>query len=256
MEEVTFGTALVVGAGTDTTVTVGNGGTVRLSAAYGVQFTGSAPVPPKVVLECRLGAGAWTATAAQVTVATGRPLTVETPAHTTSARSATVQYRFRSGASTTRALAVVTENQRRYTGLAATMYGHLAASCPASAVHVQDLKGREAGEYRTGALLILVDRAVGRTTVLDAVDQRALALHESSHERQWVDYGGSEAGRTVMVADAARYFAVPGSTVPPIEHAADCGAQALDPGGYLAYGGSCTAMQLREGRKLLHGERH
>jgi hypothetical protein len=255
-EEVTLGAVEVDGAGTDTTVTVGNGGSVRLSASYGVQFIGTAPTTPTVSLERRTGSGAWTATDAHVTAAKGQPMTVDTPAYAASGRTASVQYRFRSGASTTRPLTVVYENQQRYTGLAARLYGYLAASCPGTAVHVEDLHGREAGEYTTGALLIRVDPAVGRTTVLAAIDQRALALHECSHERQWVNYGSTEAGRTAMSAAAARYFSVPGNTIAPIEHAADCGAQALNPGGYLAYGGTCTATQLREGRKLLHGARY
>jgi hypothetical protein len=32
----------------------------------------------------------------------------------------------------------------------------------------------------------------------------------------------------------------------PVEHMADCAAQVANPGGYLGYGGRCTATQLRD----------
>jgi hypothetical protein len=36
---------------------------------------------------------------------------------------------------------------------------------------------------------------------------------------------------------------------------ADCIAQAANPGGYLGYGGDCTAKQLRYAERMLAGER-
>jgi hypothetical protein len=189
-----------------------------------------------------------------VQVPSGKPMTVVTPAYAASGVTADVDYRLVSGASVSRTMTVVYENQRHYTGMAAAIYRDLARYCPTTAVHVGELHGREAGDYRTGAQLIRIDATVGRTTVTQPIDQRALALHECSHEHQWLDYGATEEGRTKMLAAAKRYFFVPG--IAPEEHAADCGAQSENPGGYLGYGGTCTAVQLHEGRRLLLGEQY
>jgi hypothetical protein len=254
--QLTVGTVYFDGAGEDTSVVVGNGGSVRLSAGYAVQFGDSSRTLPTVTLQRRVEDGTWHRTTAPVSVPQGEAMTVVTPPYAASGATATVQYRLVSGASVSRAMTVVYENQRRYTGMAATVYRFIQRYCPGSAVHVAALDGREAGDYRTGALLIRIDRAVGRTTVTDPIDQRALALHECSHERQWLNYGATAAGRTRMLAAAKRYFSVPGDAIEPVEHAADCGAQALDPGGYLGYGGTCSAVALHEGERLLLGEQY
>ena len=251
---VTIGTVYFEGAGTDTSVVVGNGGSVRLAAGYGLQFADTGHAVPKVTLERRVEAGRWVRTDAEVVVASNAPLTAVTPVHAASGATASVEYRLVSGASVSRTMTVVYENQRRYTGMAATIYRDLERYCPTTAVHVGALNGREAGDYRTGAQLIRVDATVGRTTVTRPIDQRALALHECSHEHQWLNYGATSTGRTTMLAAAKRYFSVPG--IEPVEHAADCGAQSVNPGGYLGYGGTCTALQLHEGKRLLLGLRY
>ncbi len=249
-----LGTVYFEGAGTSTSVVVGNGGSVRLSAGYSLQFADRQDATPTVTLERRVEGGAWKATTASVAVRSDEPITAVTPVYAASAAKATVDYRLVSGASASRAMTVVYENQRRYTGMAATIYRDLARWCPTTAVHVLPLNGQEAGDYRTGALLIRVDASVGRTAVTSPIDQRALALHECSHEHQWLNYGATAAGRTQMLAAAKRYFTDGG--IAPEEHAADCGAQSVNPGGYLGYGGTCSAVALHEGKRLLAGERY
>jgi len=232
-----------------------------LLGSFSVRWTGER-AKPRLTLQRRIGSGRWTTTAATVRV-TGDGLVVRTPAFSTRATTRTVAYRLRSapyssaagtvrGSSVSRVLRVVVENQRRYTGLAKTVYSAVRAYCPATAVHVGSI-GSRAGDYRTGALLLRIDTAVREYR---AVDVRAVALHECSHERQWLNYGGTQEGYEQMTAAAAAIFAEGANGAPAIEHAADCGAMAIDPAGYLGYGGYCTQTELAAGARLLSGNRY
>lgn len=243
----------VVGDGRATEAVVGNGGSVRLDAAYAVRST---VLKPTVAarLERRATGGAWTSTGVRVSAVAGSPLVAATPQYSTQATRETVQYRFASADSVSAPVTVIYENQAAYTGMAATIYAYAAPYCPTTAVHVEALSGKEAGRYRTGALLIEVDSKVGRTVNLSAASQRAVALHECSHERQWLNYGGTEDGFAEMKAAAAKYFTAGANGAIPLEHAADCGAMALEPNGYLGYGGYCTSGELTEGARLLQGQ--
>ena len=142
-----------------------------------------------------------------------------TPPYSTPAVTETVEYRFASSTSTSAPISVVYENQRAYTGMAATIYGYAAPYCPATAVQIADLGGREAGGYGPGALLIRVDSRVGATVNLSPSSQRTLALHECSHELQWLRYGSTQEGYSQMKAAAAGYFAEGSNGAEPIEHA-------------------------------------
>ncbi|MBW4042291.1 MAG: hypothetical protein HIU86_09210 [Acidobacteria bacterium] len=276
VSDITLGALAFDGAGGDTTSTVGNGGSLVLSGGYQVRWWGH-EATPRLSLQRRIGSGRWTTTAARVSV-TVHGVVVRTPAFSTTAAKQTVSYRLRSAAYTTattrvsansvsHVVRVVTENQHRYTGLARTVYRAVQAYCPATAVHVGALSAG-AGDYRTGALVIRVSTAVRSYLPIDV---RAVALHECSHERQWLDYGGTTAGWEAMKADAAKVFAdwtkpagartsypyeQPDAAITPVEHGADCGAQSVDPGGYLGYGGYCTTAELAAGRRLLHGHRY
>lgn len=279
---VTLGALRIDGRGTSTRTVVGNGGWAVLSAGYGTRYTGE-PARPRLSLERRVGSGAWQPTAAPVGRTASGALQVRTPVWSTSSATATatVQYRLVSEAftdgtgvgvdATTRSTAVTVryERQSTYTGLAAVVYRAAARFCPSTAVHVRSLSGAEAGRYGTGSQLIEIDAAVGVSTVVRPIDVRAVALHECAHERQWMNYGGTGDGRDVMErAVAARFseFEKPagvrtpyvyrepeGGTIEPIEHAADCSAQAVNPGGYLGYGGYCTPGELAAGERLLRG---
>lgn len=253
--DVTLRPLLIDGAGNAKVEVVGNGGSLVLGAGYSVR----SPLPnPQFTarLERRVATGDWAPTGETATVGPGDPLTVSTPPYSATAASETVQYRLATATSASEPISIVYENPRYYVGMAATIYAYAAAYCPHTAVHVADLNEREAGDYRTGALLIRVDPAVGITTNVAPVDQRALAIHECSHELQWVNYGGTSKGYQRMEASAAALFRDGSNGAAPIEHAADCGAQAVNPGGYLGYGGFCTANELAEGSRLLTGQRY
>ena len=276
VSEVTLGAIALDGNGGGTTSTVGDGGRLVVEGGYGIRWWG-ARATPHLTLQRRVGSGRWTTTTAEVTVSDSG-LTATTPAFATTATTRTVAYRFRSTAystgttgvrntSVSTSVRVVYENQRRYTGLARTVYRAVQAYCPTTAVHVGPLSAR-AGDYRTGALLI---RIAGAVRDYPSIDVRAVALHECSHERQWLSYGGTTAGWSAMEADAAATFSdwtlpdgvttpyryeAPAASITPVEHAADCGAQAANPGGYLGYGGYCTPGELRAARRLLLGHRY
>ncbi|MGN6444488.1 hypothetical protein [Amnibacterium sp.] len=253
--QVTLTSVAVVGVGPTKQVVVGNGGSVRLAAGYSFRSATSNP-QLDVRLERRVAGGGWTATGIEATVAPNAPLTAATPAYSTTLATEAVQYRFASGTSASAPVSVVYENQHLYTGMAATIYADAAPYCPNTAVEIAHLGGREAGDYAPGALLIRISTAVGVRANLTRASQRALALHECSHERQWLNYGGSQEGYAQMKAAAAADFTVGDNGAPPIEHAADCGAMALEPNGYLGYGGFCTRAELNEGARLLNGQEY
>jgi hypothetical protein len=234
---------------------VGNGGTVRVGAGYSVRSSVSRPTF-QVRLERRIADGAWSPTGATTSVVEGSALSLVTPPYSTSASKESVQYRLASGGSVSAPISVVYENQRFYTGLAATIYAYAAPYCPTTAVHVAALSGREAGEYSTGASLILVDSKVGVSANLTPASQRTVAVHECSHELQWLNYGSSQEGNEQMKAAAAGLFSEGSNGAPAIEHAADCGAMAVEPNGYLGYGGYCTPEELRTASRLLGGGRY
>ena len=234
---------------------VGNGGSVRLGASYSVSTNVARP-RIDARLERRVAGGAWSSTGVTTSIVEGSPLSAVTPPLTTSAATESVQYRFASGDSASSPVSVVYENQRFYTGMAATIYNYAAPYCPTTAVHVAALSGREAGEYTPGASLILVDAGVGVTANLDPATQRTVAVHECSHELQWLNYGSTSEGYDQMTAAAAAEFSEGSNGAPAIEHAADCGAMAAEPAGYLGYGGYCTPAELHTAARLLGGGKY
>jgi hypothetical protein len=234
---------------------VGNGGSIRLGAGYAVRSTASRP-KIDVRLERRIAGGAWSTTGVSTSIVEGSALSLVTPPYSTSAATEAVQYRLASGDSASSPVSVTYENQRFYTGMAATIYAYAAPYCPTTAVHVATLSGREAGQYSPGASLILVDSKVGATANLTPASQRSVAVHECSHELQWLDYGSSHVGYEQMTTAAAAHFSEGSNGAPAIEHAADCGAMAVEPNGYLGYGGYCTADELRTAARLLGGGRY
>lgn len=276
VSEVTLGALAIDGNGGLRSSTVGNGGRLVLDGAYGIRWWGAAATP-HVSLQRKVGSGRWTTTTAKVAVG-AHGLRATTPAFSTAAVERSVAYRFRSAAYSTatnsvkasslsKTVTIVYENQHRYTGLAKTVYGAVRAYCPATAVHIGSLTDK-AGDYRTGALLI---RIAGDVRNYLPIDVRAVALHECSHERQWLGYGGTTTGWAAMEAAAATRFAdwtkpagvstpyvyeAPAASISPVEHAADCGAQAANPGGYLGYGGYCTPSELKAAKRLLLGHRY
>jgi hypothetical protein len=267
--EYRLGALVFAGKGTSGTSTVGNGGSLVLAGAWRVKWWGK-QAPARYSLQRKVGGGSWKGTTAKVSL-TDNGLVARTPAWSTKAVKATVRYRLRSSAytdattggvrntSTSDVVKITYENQKRYTGLAKQIYDDAKPYCPNTAVHVTSLQDR-AGDYQTGTLLI---RAVPDIASYEPIHLRSVALHECSHQRQWLNYGGTNAGHDRMEKAAARIFADYGSgdaplagDITPVEHAADCGAQSLNPGGYLGYGGSCTDEQLQAGKRLLLGKKY
>ena len=272
--EYTLGDLVLAGKGDSATSTVGNGGSLVLLGDYDVRWWGTRAAA-HVSLQRKVGSGAWTTTRAKVS-STKTGFTVRTPKFSTAAAKRTVAYRLVSKAYSTssrrvrntsrsRIARIGYENQAKYTGLAKTVYGYAKAYCPNTAVQVAGLRVA-AGDYATGTLLI---RVIGDVRGYSSKDVRSLALHECSHERQWLNYGGTVAGHRTMQAAAKRLFSSwklptgaeypyvsPDPSITPIEHAADCGAQSLDRGGYLGYGGYCSTAELAAGKRLLLGSRY
>lgn len=253
--DVTLRSLLIDGAGAATSAVVGNGGSLVLRGGYAVRSV--LPHPRiEVRLEREVGSSGWAATGTAAAISPGDPLTIRTPPYSTSAATEVLHYRFASATSVSEPISIVVENQQFYSGMAATVYRYAAPYCPSTAVHIADLTGREAGDYRTGALLIRVAPDVGVRVNLDGASQRALAIHECSHELQWLNYGGTPDGFARMKTSAAEYFSEGSNGAAPLEHAANCGAKAVNPAGYLGYGGYCTQGELVEGMRLLTGQRY
>lgn len=210
------------------------------------------------VLERRAPGGVWKATTQRVST-TSAKFRVRLPAYSasTSAPNATVQYRLhvhrggvvKAGA-VSPAITVRYRNPARFTGLTRSLYRAVHGYCPSAVVRVVQLSDDAAGDFTTGQYAIRVDASVGDYL---AVDRRSVALHECAHYLQWRNYGATSAGWARMTADAGAVFGR--SSSDPVEHMADCIAQAANPGGYLGYGGSCTAKQLTASKRMLAGDR-
>jgi hypothetical protein len=220
--------------------------------------TGGATAPLTAVVERRVGAGAWKATAQKVTTRTST-FHVHVPAYSTStaAPDVTVGYRVRvrtagivGSGDASPAITVRYRNPARFTGVTRTLQQAVRPYCPSAVVRVVRLSGNAAGDYTTGQYSLRVDASIAHYS---AVNRRAVALHECGHYLQWRNYGATNAGWSAMKRDAKAIFGTNSSE--PVEHMADCIARAANPGGYLGYGGTCTATQLAASKRMLAGHR-
>lgn len=270
-----------VGAGINgyrqTRIRTGTGTPVRLSPGWSSYGYGVDAVVLHLSVQRDTGDGWRTVSSLDHAVGT---LDVPVPRFTTTLRQQAVRYRLHSAAYASDAstvqndadsapVTVVYENQQRYTGLAKRMYGFMKPFCPGVAVHVSTaaIAGRAelAGQASGGAQSIVIRRSVAEMSV---TDQRSIALHECAHTRQWLNYGASPDGDRVRAAAEAKYFvdddAPSGAgqrsgsigrttAFDPQEHAADCASIALNPKGYLGYGGWCSPAERKRGARLLHG---
>lgn len=196
------------------------------------------------------------------------------PAHTVdpAVPAESIHYRFVSKKSakhhilnkdTSKVFTVTYENPAFYTGLAAQVYAYSSAYCPTVAVH-EDAAIAEAGH--AGEFLwskgISVDPAIASYAPQDL---QAVALHECAHFHQFYDFGNSYKGDKVAQKNAPAVFVndvnpatgAPDSPVSanwePYEHAADCASHAVQPAGYLGYGGYCNPTELAAGLALIQG---
>lgn len=230
---------------------------VQFFARKAWRGTGGGSALVTAVLERKPSGGTWTATALRVSTRTAT-FRVRIPAYSvsTTAPNRTVAYRLRvrvggvvGRGDVSSAITIHHRNPARFTGLTRSLYRAVRPHCPSAVVRVVAL-GDAAGDYTTGQYALRIDSSVA---AYDAVDRRAVALHECGHYLQWRNYGATSAGWARMTRDAEAVFAAIRSD--PVEHMADCIAQAANPGGYLGYGGGCTATQLSASKRMLEGRR-
>jgi hypothetical protein len=207
------------------------------------------------VVERRASGGTWKATAQRVS-SRSTTFRVHLPAYST-ANDATVAYRLevRRGGVVGRGdvSATITVNYRnpaRFTGFTRSLYRAVHGYCPSAVVRVVRLSGDAAGDYTTGQYALRIDSSIAKYR---PINQRSVALHECGHYLQWRNYGATNAGWNRMEKDAKAIFGTNSSD--PVEHMADCIAQAANPGGYLGYGGSCTKPQRHAAKMVLAGYR-
>lgn len=207
---------------------------------------------------------------------------VTVPTFKTTSKQQTVRYRLYSAAYTSdvstvqndsysQPVTVVYENQAKYTGLAKEMYGYMKAYCPQVAVHsVKLISGRgDLAGQASGASQFVQVKAADKS--MSAAYKRSVALHECGHIHQWLNYGANYAGDQLAAKAEVKYFvndnpphgvgwpytkARPAAAFSALEHAADCGSIAVNPAGYLGYGGYCNASERKRAKALLQGKQY
>jgi hypothetical protein len=262
-----------------TTAYAATGTSVTIYENWRYEADGQQLVKPNIILQRKTGKD-WEAVKAGITFTTNTDIMVPTPSYKlpSGVKSQKVQYRFVSFAnkgetgeitntSYSAAATIIYENPKLYTGFAKTIYNDMKAYCPATVIHVVSAskKSQEAGKYSEGESYIEIDSKIRKYSV---ANQKTVALHECAHERQFLNFGSTPAGWDAMQTQAATIFTndvapygvtetphgdTSGLTFDPVEHAADCAALSVDPGGYLGYGGYCNGAELEAGRMLLEG---
>lgn len=260
----------------------GTGSKVRLTPGWSWSGYESDTLRLRLSVQRDTGSG-WKTVSTASPLATGG-IDILAPTFKTSAKSQAVKYRLFSAAyedATGRveadayspAVTVVYENQQKYTGYAKEMYGYMKQYCSQVAVHsVSSIDGNPglAGQAAGSSQFIKV-RSSER--VKPVAYRKAIALHECAHVRQWLNYGASPAGDELAAKQEAKYFTndsapkalrnnnpygakIPAASFAPAEHAADCSSMALNPKGYLGYGGYCKASELKRGKALMLGKHY
>ncbi|MFT4123756.1 MAG: hypothetical protein QM635_07990 [Microbacteriaceae bacterium] len=247
-----------------------SGDTLKVWVKY--RYWGANTTPrAAVTLERKVGSGAWT-TIKRATRSSKYYYSAKLPKYTVPAgvASQTVKYRFTSAKSASRGITntdhsktftVKYENQALYTGFAATMYSYLQSYCRTVAVHIDSGLSETgyAGEYQIMRGITINPEVESYS----AAYQEGIALHECAHYHQFANFGKSATGLQRSDRLAAKIFVndvnpdtgQPDSpvvgTFDPVEHAADCASHAVQPAGYLGYGGYCNAQELAAGYALL-----
>jgi hypothetical protein len=255
----------------------GGGTAVSVKFAYKTRYYGSPSKPKKstMTLQRKVGSGKWkTITKIKPKATSNQTITAEIPGYVVPAgvASQTVQYRVKVKKSgkivkgdTSTPIKIKYENQAAYTDLAAIAYAAMAAYCPTASVRVDPTlsdRGR-AGEFSAQKGISVDDSLATYTPEYQA----SVALHECAHMKQFYNWGASYKGDKKMTAAATAIYvndqnpADPASTPPvvgafdPVEHSADCASFAINPLGYLGYGGFCNQGELDAGVRLMQGSR-
>lgn len=251
----------------------GSGAAVSIKSYYTWRAIGGFK-KPKIVVQRKIGKKWITQKSVKVKFTSQYSVTAEIKAYKVSSKKAKqkVQYRFKSfksskkhiiTADTSKVFKITYENQAAYTGLAAAMYSGMAAYCPTATVRIDGSLAEEshAGEYSIYKG-IFIDPSVG---TYSPANQLSVALHECAHMKQFYNWGASYKGDLKMQRAAENIYIndtnPAGPTQPvegtfkAIEHSADCASIALNPGGYLGYGGYCNQAELDAGVRLMQGQR-
>lgn len=238
------------------------GSNAALSLSFGVEGARSGSADARILLRVqrRVGGGIWRTVVLRtspVTTSSGR---IPVPKFTTAKAAQIVRYRLivspTAGAAgpsvRSEPVTVTVANQRHRTGLEAELYAAIRPYCPGAVVAVKrSLEGDAAGEYTDGTYEIRISRLVAGYA---EADRRAVALHECAHYKQYYTWGGSWLG--TVQAEAAMVHRFRATAIgSAYEHAADCASHAIEPNGYLGYGGFCTPSELAYGRRIMAGER-
>lgn len=258
---------------------LGNNGTLKLEAYLGWRYYPGYKVSAHISLQRKIASGHWATVKNGIPVSAKGHAVTSTPKYATAKTSAKIYYRFKSSAyaaSSTRGvpstaysktLTLTYQNQKKYTGLRAKAYAIVKPYCPTTAIEIGDPSRSEAGHYRPGSLLISLQAGLSNYRADYAA---TVFLHECAHERQFVNWGSTDSGWKAMESAMAKRFvndATPagikptpsasknGGSFDPVEHAADCAALAIEPAGYLGYGGYCNAKELKYGRALITGHK-
>ncbi|MDM4763487.1 hypothetical protein QT381_10745 [Galbitalea sp. SE-J8] len=247
------------------------GDTLKVGSKY--RYRGSSAAPKgKVTLQRKVGSGTWK-TIKKAKQSSRYFYSAKLPAYTVPASVAvrTVKYRFRSARSVARGVlntdysatfTVKYENPAHYTGFQRTVYDYIAPYCPTVAVHLDRGIAADgaAGEFQWQRGISIDDTTVG---AYSPAWQQGVALHECAHYHQFSAFGMSATGWKAMEKHSPSVFVNdvdPATNAPdfpvapdwePLEHAADCASHAVQPAGYLGYGGYCNPTELAVGLALL-----
>lgn len=232
--------------------------TVRLSFTYTRWYWSpeGRTVAIPGALQRKIGTGPW-ATVRRVTSDSGSRFTVRAAplSRHAAANGRTVWYRIRITAAgvvrqgaVSPAVEVRYQDLHRYTGFRLFLYTAVRKYCPAATISVMRLPAGRAGEQPTGLYELRIAPFVQQYS---ATYERAVVLHECGHFLQYENYGSTALGWARMLKQADRIY---GTNHPaPMEHMADCISHAVEPRGYLGYGGRCTPKQLGYAWRVLHG---
>jgi hypothetical protein len=256
------------------------GSIIRASGAsgdtlkVGITWRGSRKEPRlRMTLQRKIGSGAWK-TVKRATRSPHGGYTAKLAAYTVPAERASqkVAYRFTSTASAARGVrntahsktfTVTYENPAHYVGLAKTVHDYIAPYCGTVAVHEDPRIGSMgyAGVFQFSRGITIDSQVAG----YPPEKLQSVALHECAHYKQFTAFGRSADGDDraekrsprvfvddVNPATGQRDWPAPfGVPFDAYEHAADCASHALQPAGYLGYGGYCNPSELAAGLALI-----
>jgi hypothetical protein len=251
-----------------------NIGTYVTSSPVGV---GQGAIATAWTLQRSLDANTWTDLSAKVKLSSttyGMLLTATVPALSKSKNhaGATVYYRLVPGPSADTESNPTEVWKVKYFNLKAALKSAVKKGAKGVTIKYASLGSGTIGAHPLGTKVVYFDY-----TKLNAMTKKSAvqaAIHETGHVMQTRAYKivassynkkGGKLGRTaytryqLLLKDANRYFKVSKSSVPALEHMADCYAQnitkVVSATVSVGYGGKCTKKQLNMVKRLKKGKR-